>query len=119
MEHLKVEMELQGKQGKKSNDEGTLVETILHQDALINGVQDTIWSVDSEMRLITANQSFVERIRMATGKTIKQGDSVLIKEFGHERLDKWRRYYERALKGEPFTIKEETYDPTQQTTIIV
>ncbi|HEX3386256.1 MAG TPA: PAS domain-containing protein, partial [Mucilaginibacter sp.] len=93
-----------------------LVETILHQEALINGVPDTIWSIDTKMCLITANQWFVERVKMATGKTIKQGDSVLIEEFGKERLNKWRRYYKRALRGEQFTIKEEIHDPEQQTT---
>lgn len=100
--------------GKGLKERDALIETIRHQAALINGIQDTVWSVDAKLRLITGNQTFVERVKLGTGKTIKQGDNVLIKEFGKERLDKWQRYYERALRGEQFTIKEEIYDPAEQ-----
>lgn len=106
----------QDKPGKKLGDRDAFIETIRHQEALINGIQDTIWSVDTKLRLITANRSFVERVKAATGKTITQGDDVLVKEFGKERLDKWRRYYELALKGEQFEVREEIYNPVQQTT---
>jgi len=103
------------KDGKVLIEKDVLIETVRHQKALINSIQDTIWSVDTQLRLITANQSFVERVKMGTGKIIKEGDDVLVKEFGKERLDKWQRYYKRALKGEQFEVKEEIYDPVKQT----
>ncbi len=102
-------------EGKVLEEKYALIETIRHQEALINGIHDTIWSVDANLHLITANQCFVERVKMGTGKTIKEGDDVLVKEFGKERLEKWRLYYERALKGEQFEVKEEIYDPVNQT----
>ncbi|MBS1525016.1 MAG: PAS domain S-box protein [Bacteroidetes bacterium] len=89
-------------------------DTLRHLEALINGLPETIWSIDTKMRLVTANKSFVERVRMATGKTIKKGDDVLIKEFGKDRLDKWLQYYEKAFSGEQFTIQEDIYDPVKQ-----
>src|SRR5579872_1443808 len=112
-----VDMKIQSdtnNDGKVLEEKYAFVETIRHQEALINGIHDTIWSVDTNLHLITANQSFLERVKMGTGKTIKAGDDVLVKEFGKERLDKWRLYYERALKGERFEVKEEIYDPVKQ-----
>jgi PAS domain S-box-containing protein len=84
-------------------------------EALINGTQDLIWSVDTELHIITANHSFRERIKTVTGKIVKEGDDVLVEEFGKERLIKWKLYYERALKGEQFSTKEQNYNPVKQT----
>ncbi|MFI5162460.1 MAG: PAS domain S-box protein [Sphingobacteriales bacterium] len=100
--------------GRVLEEKRALIATIRHQEALINGIHDTIWSVDTRLHLISANQCFVERIKIATGKTIKEGDDVLLEEFGKERSGKWRLYYERALKGEQFDVKEEIYDPVKQ-----
>lgn len=84
--------------------------------ALINGIHDIIWSVDTNMRLITANDAFVEMIKAFTGEIIKEGDEVLVKEFGDERLEKWKRNYERALNGERFNVSNEQYNPITQAT---
>src|SRR5437588_10687763 len=96
------------KDGIVLKEKNALTETIRHQKALINSVPDIIWSVDTQLRLITANRSFIERVKMATGKIIKEGDDVLVKEPGKEQLDKWQRYYQRALKGERFEVREDT-----------
>jgi len=82
--------------------------------ALINGTQDLIWSVDTHLRVITANHSFLRTIRALTGKTLREGDEVLVEEFGEEQLTKWRKYYNRALNGEQFTVKDNHYDPINQ-----
>jgi PAS domain S-box-containing protein len=84
--------------------------------ALINGIHDMIWSVDTSMQLITANEAFVEMVKALTGKVIKEGDKVLVKEFGDERLGKWKRNYERALNGERFNVSNEHYNPITQAT---
>jgi PAS domain S-box-containing protein len=90
--------------------------TKTNQGALINGIQDMIWSVDANLRLITANHSFVEMVKSLTGEIIAEGDSVLIKEFGDERLSKWKRNYERAFNGEQFNINNEHYNPITRAT---
>jgi PAS domain S-box-containing protein len=90
--------------------------TKANQDALINCTQDIIWSVDTEMRLITANRSFLEMVESVTGEMLEEGGCVLLKEFGEVRLSKWKRNYERALKGEHFTINDQLHDPIKQMT---
>ncbi|MGZ3765977.1 MAG: PAS domain S-box protein, partial [Mucilaginibacter sp.] len=87
-----------------------------NQEALINGTQDLIWSVDTEMHLITANHSFREMIKTITGKVLKEGDHALVDDFGKEQVEKWEGYYKRVLKGEQFTIKEHHYNPAKQIT---
>jgi PAS domain-containing protein len=88
--------------------------TKANQGALINGIQDMIWSVDTNLHLITANNSFVEMVKSLTGEIITEGESVLLKEFGEERLAKWRRNYERAFNGEQFNVNNEHYNPITQ-----
>lgn len=90
--------------------------TKVNLKTLINGIHDMIWSVDTRMCLITANDAFVEMVRSLTGETIKEGDSVLLKEFGDERLGKWKRNYERAFNGERFNINNEHYNPITHAT---
>ncbi|HTI58166.1 PAS domain S-box protein [Mucilaginibacter sp.] len=110
-------MELQNDRSKPKQEleeRDALIDTILRQQALINGTQDLIWSVDTELRIITANQSFAKNIKALTGRDIREGDDVLVKEFGHDRLNRWRQYYERALDGEEFLIKEDIYNPLKQ-----
>ncbi|HVV56638.1 MAG TPA: PAS domain S-box protein [Mucilaginibacter sp.] len=107
-------MELQNKLDKESEEKDSLIETVLHQEALINGTRDLIWSVDNQLRIITANHSFAARIETITGITPRPGDNVLIEAFGKEQLSKWSSYYARALKGEQFTIKEQAYNPLKK-----
>lgn len=107
-------MELQSKLGKEPEEKDNLIETILHQEALINGTQDLIWSVDKQLRIITANHSFAVRIETITGITLLPGDSILIDAFGEEQLSKWRSYYAKALKGEHFTVREQAYNPAKK-----
>ncbi|MBS1531137.1 MAG: PAS domain S-box protein, partial [Bacteroidetes bacterium] len=99
-----------------SNEEGILVETILHQEAIINCTPDLIWSVDKNLQIIIANQAFSDSIKSITGAAVRRGDEVLIAAFGSEQLDKWRSYYLRALNGEQFTVKEHAYNPVKQAT---
>jgi len=89
--------------------------TKANQDALINGIEDMIWSVDPNLNLIAANDAFLEIMEAVTGKIVREGEPVLQKEFGEERLDKWRQYYERALKGERFTVNAQPHNPAHQT----
>jgi PAS domain S-box-containing protein len=90
--------------------------TKTNQGALINGIQDMIWSVDANLHLITANYSFMEMVKSLTGEIIVEGDSVLLKEFGDERLSKWKRNYERVFNGEQFNINNEHYNPITRAT---
>jgi PAS domain S-box-containing protein len=81
-----------------------------NQDAIINGTENLVWSVDADLRIISANKHYVEFVKANTGQYISEGDIALTKGYGEERLARWRDYYERALFGEILTFKEEIFD---------
>jgi len=73
--------------------------------ALLENTASTIWSVDSEYRLIVGNKNFQRNIRRATGTTIESGGHGLPAEASTTDRDEWRGYYDRALRGEQFSIE--------------
>ncbi|WP_301927798.1 PAS domain S-box protein [Ferruginibacter sp.] len=85
-----------------------------NQEAIINGTQDLIWSVDNSYRIITANKAYLERMQIATSKIPAEGDSVFVEAFGGELNNKWKAFYKRALSGERFAVKEQVYNPLKQ-----
>ncbi len=90
------------------------IEHILaNQDAMINAGDELIWSVDPDFLLIAANRSFAEAIKTNSGKTLKKGDSLLISDFGPKVNEKWRKYYNRALKGDKFSVKEKVFSKSR------
>ncbi|MGZ3867326.1 MAG: PAS domain-containing sensor histidine kinase, partial [Bacteroidia bacterium] len=74
--------------------------------ALINNTHDLMWSVDTDLKLITSNQPFNEMVKIMCGKIINKGEEVLVPEFGEGQLKIWRSFYERAFAGEIFTATE-------------
>ncbi|MBC7722025.1 MAG: PAS domain S-box protein [Pedobacter sp.] len=82
-----------------------------NQEALINGTEDLIWSVDTDMNVITANNAFTTRIKILTGKLLKEGDPLLLEAFGEELVNKWMKYYQKALQGQFYWVKDENYNP--------
>lgn len=86
-----------------------------NQEALINGTRDYVWSIDSDLRLITANRSFQELVTQLTGSTINEGDTVIFDELGKPQKERWMGFYRRALQGEAFMDQEEYLDPGTKT----
>ncbi len=91
-----------------------LIRVKTNQEGLINGTQDLIWSIDTRMNLIALNDAYLEMMKIATQKTLKEGDPVIVEEFGEELVSKWKGYYKRVLSGEKFSIKENVYSPLKQ-----
>lgn len=74
--------------------------------ALIDGTTDMIWSVDSEFKMITANQWFVKRVKDLSGYDVVPRGSILpVIHLGSYDSVRWKGYYERALAGESFTFE--------------
>lgn len=88
-----------------------LLQTKINQEALINSTKDLIWSVDSGLRIIAANKSYYDAMKWATSRPISEGDSVIVEEFGTELARKWKTYYQKALEGRSFEIREEVLNP--------
>lgn len=75
--------------------------------ALINSTQDMVWSVDRDLRLITANEAFKRNLEKATGRAPSLGECL--KDFlghGTSSTDQWHQRYQRALSGDSFTVEE-------------
>ena len=81
-----------------------------NNDALINCSQDLIWSVDTDLNLITANKAFRERVEMLFKKPAADGKPLLHKGLGEEMNKKWAGHYARALTGERFSIKDALFN---------
>lgn len=75
--------------------------------ALINNTQDLIWLVDSDLKILSANQSFYKTVKKGTGRSIHKGDEILqcIKE--EKQREKWNTYYQRALQGRYQIVEHE------------
>lgn len=83
-------------------------------DGLINGTSDLLWSIDKNMKLKTANQAYLNRIKDLTGKVINTGENILdSKSFPIQELNEWKSRYNRVLNGESFI--EEIFDPKTDT----
>jgi PAS domain S-box-containing protein len=80
-------------------------------EALINNTTDQIWSVDAETRYAYMNNAYIKHIEQLTGVAPQKGE-YSNRHMGYPRqiLDDWKIYYERALKGERYTIISESLD---------
>ncbi|RYZ54161.1 MAG: PAS domain S-box protein [Sphingobacteriales bacterium] len=74
--------------------------------ALIDNSQDMIWSVDSNLCLVTANEVYKSAIFSITSHYPEEGGSILIPEYSDELTRQWKQHYETALAGTPYTHQE-------------
>ena len=74
--------------------------------ALINNTGDLIWSVDRNFELITFNDSFSRYFKKPLGKPAHTGMTLTGPQFVKEPFERFKEYYERAFKGETFTVVE-------------
>lgn len=80
------------------------------KEALINSTDDLIWSIDSNYKLIAANNAFIKNLKESTGQTVKPGDNLMIKDvFPTDFLKMWKQLYKKALTGS--TFKYDLYNP--------
>ena len=76
--------------------------------ALIENTDGSIWSVDSQYRLIVGNSYFHRNIKAVIGRDLEPGESVLGSDFSHHSIKEWKEYYDRTLRGEKFYIELST-----------
>ncbi|WP_207533603.1 PAS domain S-box protein [Desertivirga arenae] len=75
-------------------------------DALINNIEDAIWSVDANYRVLSANNSFKTAVLTMIGRDLIIGESIYFPELQGKDADVWKNHYDKALKGEAFQIIE-------------
>ncbi|MFQ5632423.1 MAG: PAS domain-containing protein, partial [bacterium] len=82
-----------------------LAESEANLTALVENTQDSIWSIDTEYRMVAINSVFQTQFAMAFGKVLRPGKSFL--EFlPYDLRAQWLRHYNRALAGEHFSIEQ-------------
>lgn len=94
-----------------------IARTKANQEALINATGDLLWSVDTEMNVITANRAFIASLLPYSKEPLKEGDSLMLEAFSQPVLEQWRNRYTRALAGETFSVYHEFFNPAGQMTM--
>lgn len=69
----------------------------------IENTQDSIWSVDSNLKIKTINSNFQREYKIAFGVELVEGVSV-ITALPEPLLSIWKERYQRALSGEHYAV---------------
>ena len=92
---------------KKAED--ALRESEVNLNTLIENTDGSIWAVDLQYALIVGNQTFHNNTSAALGRRLNKGESVLLPSAPAKINALWQGYYDRALRGEVFSIETLTY----------
>ncbi len=90
---------------ERKNFERQLSEHEASLNAQINNTSDVIWSIDTNYRIKTLNNNFKQQFKIAYGVDLKIG-SEIIHCVPVNLRSMWKERYDRALKGENFTVTE-------------
>lgn len=88
-----------------------LGEAISNIGALINTTQSPIWSVDTNHRVVMANEAFQRVVEITSGRPFEPGIPGALPAFGEASVQRWTNDYARALRGERFTVEHSGYNP--------
>jgi PAS domain S-box-containing protein len=88
-------------------------------EATINGTRDLIWSMDTDLRIISINNACLELMKKRHSRNPSEGDYLFLDWDLDESRKKWKGYYQRALKGESFNVKDQTFDPVKQSPVYI
>ncbi len=84
----------------------SLEKTALSGEALMNHIDDWIWSIDQNYCLVTANQSLLQNLQLVFGEKLQKGAFLLDERaYSKEYLAYWKDLYDKAFSGQ--TILEE------------
>jgi two-component system cell cycle sensor histidine kinase/response regulator CckA len=98
---------------ERKRAEEALRENQANLNALVENTTDRIWAVDAGYRLIVRNAQFLRGVREERKRELALGASVLLDNLPQAVLDEWRGYYDRALRGESFSIEKEVQFHTE------
>lgn len=88
--------------------EAALRESQQNLEALIENTDGSIWSVDTQYRLIVGNGLYHHNVRAALGRPLLPGENVLPLELPQAALDEWRTHYDRAMRYGSFSVEATT-----------
>lgn len=85
--------------------EQKMQENEVNLQAQIDNTTDSIWSIDDSYCIKTLNEPFKMGIKIAFGSDLKPGASIL-NVLPEPFRSQWKERYDRALKGEHFTVTD-------------
>lgn len=94
----------------KAREEMIIAKTNL--DATIDNIDNIIWSIDPDYRLLSANAAFKTMIKDKYDVDIELGDSILIPVVKPEEVQLWKAYFDRSLSGEMVVLNAKILHPT-------
>ncbi len=74
---------------------------------ILDNIPDSVFSVDRNYRLLTANKSFREKTFAISGINFRPGDTLLLKGKYQHVINQWRPYVQEAMKGKAFKVEME------------
>lgn len=87
--------------------EKAIIENPQKLSSILENTNASIWSVDSNYRLIFGNTNFQNEFKLGFGKEPGIGELVLPDTLPAIQQEEWKAYYNRALKGESFSFRRE------------
>jgi PAS domain S-box-containing protein len=84
----------------------TLIQNEANLSAVINYTLDSIWSVDTHLKIITLNRTRIKEFFNRNKLVLEPGMDVLIGKTGDERIF-WEANYQKALTGETLNFEIE------------
>lgn len=73
-------------------------------DTFLSTNHELLWAIDTNKRIILANEAYKRFVYEQTGERLKIDDPVLPEMNDKEMSKKWDSFYTRALHGEKFNI---------------
>ncbi|MCW3105842.1 MAG: hypothetical protein JWQ09_348, partial [Segetibacter sp.] len=81
-----------------------------NQAALINSSNDLIWSIDTDMKLVSFNTSYKKTME-EIGITVAEGLQLPFDYHSAVFFEQWRSFYKRGLAGESFSEVIQVFNP--------
>ena len=80
-----------------------LKQRLINYEAVVNSTKSMILALDKDYNIKVLNRSYAAMLRRLKGTEVPNGSNIL-EILTQEQLEYWKPYYERALKGESFTM---------------
>lgn len=75
-------------------------------NALINGTQNLIWSIDKDYNLLASNEAMVKRFLDDLGVELQVGQNMLqIPILSADYIDRWKTLYDECFQGNEISIE--------------
>jgi PAS domain S-box-containing protein len=91
-----------------------IIESQANLYTIINTTDDSIFSVDKNYKILSANNKFTETAFRLTGVRLKEGDFLFVHGPANPMTREWKQYIDKALGGEQFKT-ESSYKIGDQT----